>query len=138
MNRQRGRARCSWAAPQAGKASSRCLGFRTRESALRYPRSIDRTRFGGETKARGRRFPCSRGTACSEGPLATHPVPAGGVPGRGLPGGRLSIQWMASYTPRVAGPQITLCTCNCTRTGSRSASTHAESSAGDICPWTGE
>ena len=84
MSCRQGRARRSRAAPQAGKASSRCLDFRIRASGWRYSRWIDRTRCAREIAAHARRFPCRGSTACFEGPLATHPDPAGAIPNRGL------------------------------------------------------
>ena len=41
-------------------------------------------------------------------------------------------------TPLVSGDQMSLCTCSCTRAGSRSARTQAASSAGGNTPWTGD
>ena len=99
LSRQQGRAPRSWAAPpldpargalsgsrraQAGKASSRCLDFRIPASGWPYSRWIDRTGCAREIAARARRFPCARWTACYEGSLATHPVPAGVTSNRGL------------------------------------------------------
>jgi len=84
LRRHQGRAHRSRAAPQAGKASSRRRGFRLLDVgraliALDRPHAL---RPGN----RGTRSSLSDpgGTACSEGPLATHPVPAGGIPNRGL------------------------------------------------------
>ena len=51
-------------------------------SGLRYSRLIDRTRCAREIATRARRFPCHGSTACYEGPLATHPDPAGAIPNR--------------------------------------------------------
>ena len=42
------------------------------------------------------------------------------------------------HTPRVVGDQMSLCSCNCTRTGSRSAITHSDSVFGSRTSWTGE
>ena len=84
LSRRQGRAPRSWAAPQAGKASSRCRDFRIPASGSRYSRWIDRTRCAREIAAPARRFSCRGSTACYEGPLATHPGPAGAIPHRGL------------------------------------------------------
>ena len=56
---------------------------------------------------------------------------------------RHETSWRATLhdrrqTPRVAGPQMYLCTCSCSRTGSRSASIQAARSAGPSTPCTGE
>ena len=44
----------------------------------------------------------------------------------------------AIHTPRVSGVQMNLCSCSCTRTGSRSAITHSDSVFGSSTPCTGE
>src|ERR1041384_2346140 len=43
-----------------------------------------------------------------------------------------SSQIATRYTPRVAGSQMYLCSCSCTRTGRLSCSTHSESVRGCI------
>jgi hypothetical protein len=99
--RRPGRAPRSWAAPQAAKASSRRRDFRSfcvglalfaldRPHALRpgnrgtAPPPPRLRRTAGAGREGGRRFPCTRSTACYEGPLAMHPVPVGSIPDRGL------------------------------------------------------
>jgi hypothetical protein len=65
-------------------------------SGARELRGIDRTRGAREIAAPARRFPSSEGAACSEGPLAMHPVPAGSIPNRGL---LLSVRLGAEAPP---------------------------------------
>ena len=50
---------------------------------------------------------------------------------------RLAVRDHASHASRP-GDQMNLCSCICTRTGSRSAIIHSDSVLGSSTPWTGE